>query len=155
MIILFMGHISLHVDVTDKNQTTKCEQFFFAPTELGVLHIPLHNTDKSFRITEVCISNLIKNNCVTCANLTDLSCVEIDEKLRRSSLSPRKDMRIVRNIPVKVGLARFSWRKFNHVVIVFNQWNTTTEVQELLATAQPRRVDATVIDQQSYPLIRT
>src|SRR5437870_4613702 len=102
MIILFMGHISLHVDVTDENQTAKCEQFFFTPAEFGILHIPLHNTDKSFGITEIGIGNLIKNNCVTCADLADLSCVEVDEKLRRSSLSSRKDMRIVRNIPVKV-----------------------------------------------------
>ena len=29
MIIFFMGHISLNIDITHENETTKCKQFFF------------------------------------------------------------------------------------------------------------------------------
>src|SRR6266496_4787768 len=147
MIIFFMRHFALHINVTDEDQATKCEQLFLATAELGVLHEALHNTDKSFGITEVCIGNLIKNNSVACADLADLSCIEVDEKLRRGGFSSGKDVGIVRGIPVKVGFARFTWRKLNHVVVVFNQWNTAAEVKKFLAAIHLRRVEAAGIDQ--------
>src|SRR6266446_1407178 len=129
MIVLFMGHIPLHVDVPYENQAAKREQFFFTPTELGILHVALHDTDKSPGIAKVCIGDFVKNNSIARANLTDLTRVEIDKELCWCCLASRKDVSVVRNIAIQVGFAGFSGCKFNHVVVVFDQWNAATEVK--------------------------
>src|SRR6266849_9197101 len=143
MIVLFVGHIPLHIDIPNENQTAKCQQFFFATTELGILHKALHNADESFWVAEVCVSNFIKNNSIACANLADLTRIEVNKELCWCGFTSRENVGIVRDIAIEIGLARFTGGKFDHIVVVFNQRDTSTKVKQFLTPIHPSRINTT------------
>ena len=63
-------------------------------------------------------------------------------------------MRVVRNVAVEVSLARLTRSEFDHVDIRFHHRDATAQVEQLLTTCHPRRIEAARVYQDVYPLLR-
>ena len=90
-----MGEISLDVNVAYEDQACECQELLLAPAEFGILHVSLHDAHESLGVRKLCVGDLVEDHGVPSADLPDLASIEVDEQLRRRSLSSGQDMRII------------------------------------------------------------